>query len=66
MIIEFKTSGKNTYSRRKYLCIDTGAEIYTRNNPRMITEGIEIKTRDYNELIEKLQRLEYKEVDRVY
>lgn len=66
MIIEFKTARNKTNGYRKYLCIDTGPEIYTRNNPRMITEGVEIKTGDYNELIKKLQALNYKEVERVY
>ena len=66
MIIEFKTARNNVNGGRKYLCIDTGPEIYTRNDPNMITQGIEIKTRDYNELIKKLQSYGYKEVERIY
>jgi hypothetical protein len=66
MILEFKTPANKSNEHRHYLAIDTGAECYSRFNPYMITQGIEIKTRDYRELIEKLKRLEYKEVERVY
>ena len=66
MLLEFKTSNKNTYGNRKYLAIDTNAEIYSTNSHRMIVDGIEIKSRDYKELIEKLERLEYKKVDYVF
>lgn len=54
MILQFKTA-RNTNGNRRYLLIDTGAEIFTRNCPRFIMEGIEIKTRDYNELIKQLE-----------
>lgn len=62
MILEFKTTNKNTYGRRKYLYIDTGAEVYTTESHSMIITGIEIKTKDYKELLEKLQQLGYKRV----
>jgi hypothetical protein len=62
MILEFKTTNKNTYRRRKYLYIDTGAEVYTTEPHSMIITGIEIKTKDYKELLEKLQQLGYKRV----
>ena len=65
MIIEFKTRRNTTNGSRKYLAIDTGAETYTTNNPHMITSGIEIRISDYKEMIEKLKRLEYKELDRI-
>lgn len=63
MIIEFKTSNKNTYGRRNYLGIDTAAGVFSRNCPHIVTPGIEIKTRDYKELIEKLKRDGLQEVD---
>lgn len=66
MILEFKTKRNKTNGYRKYLCIDTGTKMYSRNDRRMITEGIEIKTSDYNELIKKLQLIEYKEVEIIY
>ena len=65
MIIEFKTA-RNANGSRKYLAIDTNAEIYTTFNPYMITNGIEIKTADYNELLEKLERLEYERKERIF
>ena len=64
MILEFTTK-RNVNGHKKYLAIDTGAEIYTRFSSRIATEGIEIKTSNYKELIEKLKRLEYKEVDMI-
>lgn len=66
MILEFKTSNKNTYSRRKYLCFDTNALVYSTQSHSMIIERIEIKTADYKELIEQLENNEYKKVDYVY
>ena len=65
MLLEFKTS-RNRNGNCKYLAIDTNAEIFSRNCPHMVTSGIEIKTRDYNELIEKLKRLEFKETERAF
>lgn len=62
MLIEFKTK-RNTYGHRKYLGIDTGAEVYSRQSHRMITEGIEIKSSDMKKLIDKCERNEFKEVD---
>ena len=62
MILEFKTSNKNTYRRRKYLMIDTEAETYTTKSHSMIITGVEIKTKDYRELIKKLLLLGYKEM----
>ena len=58
MIIEFKTA-RNANGSRKYLAIDTNAEIYTTFNPYMITNGIEIKAAYYKELLAKLERLNY-------
>ncbi len=66
MLLEFKTSNKNTYGSRKYLAIDTNAEIYTTVPTRMIIDGIEIKSRDYKEITEKLKRLEFKKVERIF
>ena len=65
MILEFKTK-RNTYGHRKYLGIDTGAEVYSTQCPRMITEGMEIKSSDMKELIEQCKRNEYKEVNYIY
>lgn len=65
MILEFKTK-RNAYGHRKYLGIDTGAAVYSRQSPRMITEGIEIKSSDMEELIEQCKRNEFKEVDFIY
>lgn len=66
MIFEFKTARSKTSGYRKYLCVDTSAEIFSRSCPFMIVDGIEVKTRDYNDLIEKLNRNGFKEVERVY
>lgn len=63
MIIEFKTTNKNTYGRRQYLGIDTDKNIFSRNSSRMIIEGIEIKTRDYRDLITKLKSEGLREVE---
>lgn len=63
MIIEFKTTNKNTYGRRHYLGIDTDKNIFSRNSSRMIIEGIEIKTRDYRDLITKLKNEGLREVE---
>ena len=60
MILEFKTSNKNTYGRRKYLLIDTGAETYTTESHSMIITGIEVKTADYRELLDMCERNGYK------
>lgn len=65
MILEFRTK-RNANGHRKYLCIDTGAEIYSTESPRMIIEGVEIKSNDYKQLLEKLKELEYKRVKYVY
>lgn len=65
MILEFKTK-RNTYGHRKYLGIDTGAMVYSRNCPHMITEGIEIKSSDMKELVEQCKRNNFKEVDYIY
>ena len=65
MILEFKTK-RNTYGHRKYLGIDTGAEVYARQCPRMIIEGIEIKNSDMKELIEQCKKNEFKEVEFIY
>jgi len=65
MILEFKTA-MNKNGHRKYLCIDTGAEVFSRNCRYMITPGIEIKVGDYNELIKKVERLRFEEVDYAY
>ena len=65
MIIEFKTA-RNTNGNRKYLAIDTNAEIYTTINPYMITNGIEIKAADYKELLAKLERMNYQKKERIY
>lgn len=62
MILEFKTK-RNTNGYRKYLCIDTGAEQYSRNNRHMIIDGAEISTKDYNALIDQCKTNNYKEVD---
>lgn len=66
MLLEFKTSNRNTYGRRKYLAIDTEAGIYSTTPSRMIVDGIEVKTADYKELIEKCKRLEFKEVEKAF
>lgn len=65
MILEFKTTNKNTYGRRKYLMIDTGAETYTTTCNSMIITGIEIKTADYKELIAQCERNEYTRRDKI-
>lgn len=65
MILEFKTP-RNTYGYRKYLAIDTGAEVFTRECPRMIVDGIEIKSGDYKELVEKLRNLGYEEREQIF
>ena len=59
MILEFKTARNKTNGSRRYLAIDTGAEMYSTFCPFMVTPGIEIKYKDYKELIEMLERLEY-------
>ena len=59
MILEFKTARNKTNGSRRYLAIDTGAEMYSTFCPFMVTPGIEIKYSDYKELIEKLEKLEY-------
>lgn len=66
MILEFKTSNKNTYGRRKYLAIDTGAACFSTESRSMIIDGIEIKTADYKALIEQLKSNGFKKVDYVY
>ena len=65
MIIEFKTA-RNANGNRKYLAIDTNAEIYTTFNPYMVTNGIEIQAADYKEMIAKLERMNYQEKERIY
>lgn len=65
MILEFKTSNKNTYGRRNYLYIDTATGVFCRNCPRMVVDGIEIKTRDYKTLIDQLKRDGLREVDHI-
>ena len=62
MILEFKTK-LNRNGNLKYLCIDTGAEQYSRNNRRMITEGAVVSTKDYRELIEQCKRNGFQEVE---
>lgn len=62
MIIEFKTSNKNTYGRRKYLAIDAENKTYTTTCNSMIIDGIEIKTSDYKQLINKCKNAGYTEV----
>ena len=59
MILEFKTARNKTNGSRRYLAIDTGAEMYSTFCPFMVTPGIEIKYSDYKALIEMLERLEY-------
>ena len=59
MILEFETARNKTNGSRRYLAIDTGAEMYSTFCPFMVTPGIEIKYKDYKELIEMLERLEY-------
>lgn len=51
---------------RKYLFIDTGAEVYTRNKSHIVEDAIEIKTSDYNEMLEYLKRLEFTEHERIF
>lgn len=63
MILEFKTARNKTNGSRRYLAIDTGAELYSTFCPYMITPGIEIKYRDYKSMIEKLEKLEYRRSD---
>lgn len=65
MILEFKTSNKNTYSRRKYLCIDTEKKQYTTSCNSMIIQGIEIKTGDYKQLISDLSKQGYTQNERI-
>ncbi len=65
MILEFKTA-RDKYGNRKYLCIDTGAELFSRNCRHMVAEGIEIKPRDYKELLARLAGTGFKEVEFVY
>lgn len=62
MLIEFKTSNKNTYGNRKYLAINTDKKTYSRYCPFITMDGIEIKTKDYKELIEKIKKEGYQEV----
>ena len=59
MILEFKTARNKTNGSRRYLAIDTGAEIYSTFCPFMVTPGIEIKYSDSKVLIERLEMLEY-------
>ena len=59
MILEFKTARNKTNGSRRYLAIDTEAEIYSTFCPFMITPGIEIKYSDYKAMIEKCEKLEY-------
>ena len=67
MILEFKTARNKTNGTRRYLAIDTEAEIYSIFCPFIVTPGIEIKYSDYKELIEKLERLEYhKSEERIF
>lgn len=62
MIIEFKTSNKNTYGRRKYLGIDAKNKTYTTTCNSMVIDGIEIKTADYKQLIKNCIDNGYTEV----
>lgn len=62
MIFEFKTA-RDKYGHRKYLAIDTGAEIFSTQCRRMIPEGIEIKKKDYDYLVETAKFRGLKEVD---
>lgn len=62
MIIEFKTSNKNTYGHRKYLAIDTNNNTYTTTCNSMIIDGIEIKAADYKQLIKNCIDNGYTEV----
>lgn len=57
MILEFVTPRTKT-GNRKYLYIDTNAEVYMTSSLHW-EQGIVIKSRDYKELIEKLDRLGY-------
>lgn len=65
MILEFKTSNKNTYGWRSYLYIDTASGVFCRNCPYMVVDGIEIKTRDYKNLVEKLRKDGLREADHI-
>lgn len=56
MILEFKTTNKNTYGHRKYLRIDTNLKVFTTHCPYMVISGIEIKTKDYKTLIEQIRK----------
>ena len=60
MLLEFKTARNKTNGSRRYLAIDTGAEIYSTFCPFMETPGIEIKYSDYKAMIEKCEMLEYR------
>ena len=64
MILEFKTKA-NTNGHKKYLCISTENNTFSRFNPWIYTSGIEIKTKDYNELIERLKTTGFEEVNKI-
>lgn len=66
MILEFKTKRNKSNGSRKYLCIDTYAEIYSTNCKYMIVPGIEITSTAYKEILEKCKRAELKEVEYCY
>lgn len=65
MILEFKTTNKNTYGHRKYIAIDTDKKAYSIECPSMVISGIEIRSKDYKELIEKLNLEGFKKVERI-
>lgn len=65
MLLAFMTA-RNQNGHRKYLAIDTIAEVYSTNCPRMAPFGIEVKTKDYKELVEKCKFWQYKEVPYIY
>ena len=62
MIFEFKTK-RDRNGNRKYLAIDTGAEIYSTQCRHMIVDGIEIKKEDYDYLIKTAEFRGLKRVD---
>lgn len=65
MLLSFMTA-RNQCGHRKYLAIDTNAEIYSVQCPRLVPFGIEVKSKDYKDLVEKCKFWGFKEVLYMY
>lgn len=61
MLLRFKTP-RDINGHRKYICIDTEENTYTRVCPTMFVEGIEIRPTAFKELLKQLQAEGFEEV----